>query len=809
MKSFLNKIGHDILSFTNMFDYIKDLIFLIEAEDDSFRYIYVNSSAMKVLNIQGDIIGSSIEEKVPMELSKVLIPKYQQVQSTKKTVDFIEILESEDGEFMGEASLNPILSDDEQCNYILAIVRDVTERKKKELELKETKKNLEQNQKRLSSLVEHNADAVYEMDLHGNFININKMFTKISGFEEKEIIGTSFAPLIVNDMKDDTISRFMNTLNGSQEEYETCIRNKLGQIVRLLVKNVPIIVDGIIVGIYGIASDITEKNKYERLLRESEQRYKSLFENHPDAIFSYDLEGNFTSGNDGVEIISGYTKDEFIGKSFISMMAPDQVDKTLYHFNKAIKDKKTESYEVALQHKDGHRVEIFVMSIPIIVDYQIIGIYGLAKDVTEINRTKEKLIETKEELEIFWNYTVDPIFYLSNGKILKVNPAFEKTFGYSEKEIAEDIKLIIPTDLMFERKEIDAKIRKGEAIASHETTRKTKSGEILDLIASYTPVKDETGQVVGATVFYKDITALKKMNKELQESQEKYKLITENAFDIIQLMNTSGIIEYVSPSNKSILGYTDKEYVGLPFQTYIHPEDVPILEKWFNHLINGSKPTPYEFRVLHKNGNYIWMEASTTPIMENGEVKQLVTIARDITERKRTRDELAKMAFYDYLTGLPNRRTFDERLNMAILQANGLNKKVAVMMLDGRKFKKINDTYGHDAGDAVIKEIAKRIKASIRQTDTVARLGGDEMGIILPEIESFEMAEVIANCIIKSFEEPFFFNNYVITIGAGIGIAFYPDHSVEKKQLVKYADEALYEAKESNRDEYRIYNRSV
>jgi len=560
MKDFINEIGQDVLAFTSMFNFIKDLVFLMEADNDSFRYIYVNQSAIKVLNIDGNIIGGWIEDFVPAELARIMIPKYREAQLTKKPVNFIEILESDNEEFIGEASLNPILSENGQCKYILAIVRDVTDRKREERELKETKNNLEKHQKRLNSLVENNGDAIYEMDLQGNLISINNMFTIISGYGESEIVGTSFVPLIVEEYLDETLAHFMNSIEGSREEYETWIRTKEGQLVQLLVKNVPIIIDGDIVGIYGIA---------------------------------------------------------------------------------------------------------------------------------------------------------------------------------------------------------------------------------------------------------KDVTALNTIDKELQESQEKYRLITENAFDIIQLMNTSGIVEYVSPSNENILGYNYEEYVGHPITKYIHPDDITNIEKGFKRIISGAKPLPYELRVLHKNGHYLWMEASTTQIVENGGVKQLVTIARDITERKKHREDLAKMAFYDYLTGLPNRRTFDERFNMAILQANRSNKKVAVMMLDGRRFKSINDTFGHDAGDAVLKEMAKRLKTSVRQTDTVARLGGDEMGIILPEIETIATAEDIVQRIIASFKEPLYFKDHEIVFGAGIGIAFYPDHSVDKKQLIKYADDALYEAKKSEQNDYRIYNNGI
>src|SRR5690606_31683505 len=123
---------------------------------------------------------------------------------------------------------------------------------------------------------------------------------------------------------------------------------------------------------------------------------------------------------------------------------------------------------------------------------------------------------------------------------------------------------------------------------------------------------------------------------------------------------------------------------------------------------------------------------TTTPVLENGEVRELVTIARDITDRKKLLEKLKKAAFYDSLSKLPNRRVFHKQLQAAINEAALNNKKVAVMMVDGWKFKQINDTYGHVTGDAVIVEMGKRIRANVRKQDTVARIGGDEIAILLP-----------------------------------------------------------------------------
>ncbi|ANU09545.1 PAS/PAC sensor-containing diguanylate cyclase/phosphodiesterase [Planococcus antarcticus DSM 14505] len=806
MNYFSEKIGQDILTSTALFDLIKDLVFLMEKDHETFRYVYANPSAFKILHLPKTVIGSRIEDVMSPEQAQILIQNYREVHSTQNPVEFIQRIEVESGELIGETVLNPILTENGHCKYILAIVRDVTERERKEQELQETKRELEKDRKRLNSLVENNGNAIFECDQEGNFVSINKMVTEMTGLGEQDLLGTSYMSLIVEEYLEDTISHFEKASNGNTDEFETSIYTSNGQKALFLVNTTPIIVDEIITGVYAIAKEITEQKKLERLLQESEQWYKSLFDNHPHGIFTYDKNGNLTSGNAGAENITGYSMEELAGKLFMRMIVPQDIEKMRDHFYKAIEEKQPGRYELAFHHKNGQQIELQVINIPIIVDEQLVGIHGIVTDVTEINRAQKALIETKEKLEVFWENTTDPVFFINTrGEIMKVNPAFEETFGYSEEEMMNQKGSIVPQYMKADPLAIVKRLKKGETVNSHETMRITKSGELVNIISSYTPVRDENREIIGATIFYKNVTELKKTEKELQKSQEKYKLITESAFDVITLINSSGLIEYVSPSNEKILGYPDTAYIGNPFTTNVHPEDAVGLIETVTSLMDGDKPATIEVRFLHQDGHSIWMEVFPTPVIENGKVNQLLTIARDITERKRLQDKIAKMAFYDHLSGIPNRRTFDDRLQKAIYQATRSGRKVAILMLDGRKFKQINDQFGHDAGDAVIKEMANRLQACVRPIDTAARLGGDEMGVILPELDSLEVAEDTAKRILKSYREPFNFNGFEIKIGAGIGISLYPDDSVNEKQLMKYADMALYEAKKSDQDEYSIY----
>lgn len=806
MEHFPKKRGSDILLGTELFNLIQDLVFLMEKDDETFRYVYVNPAASTILHLPDTVIGNRIEEVMPAIPAQSLIEHYLQAYSEQKSVEFIQNIVTDTEILIGESILHPIVDDDGECCYILGIVRDVTDRENKKQDLQVTQKDMEIERKRLSSLIENNGNAVFEFDQELKFLSVNNMVSELIGYSKEELLGQSVVAIVLESYLEATIKCFKKALEGAPTEFETAVYTKTHREALFRVNTIPIILEDKMIGIYAIAKEITEQKQMENLLRESEQRYRSLFDNHPHGIFTFDGNGNLISGNSGAEKITGYRINELLDKSFFSILMPSEIERISALFYQVMKEKQPKSYEMAFRHRNGQLVDLQSMIIPILVDGQIVGIYGIITDITEVKQAQLALVETKEELEVFWENSTDPIFYIdTKGDILKVNPAFEQTFEFTEEEMTTGKGTIIPQNLIEDQFSIIGRLLKGETINSHDTIRKTKSGNLLNIISSYSPVRNANKEIIGATIIYKNVTELVKAEKELQKSQEKYKLITESTFDIVTLINLTGQIEYVSPANEKILGFPDHFYLGKLFTANVHPEDAFNFMESVTSIMEGGEPTIVEIRSLHRDGHYIWMEVSPTPVMVNGEVKQLFTIARDITDRKRFQDKIAKMAFYDHLSGIPNRRTFDDQLQKAIQQAEQTSKKVAVLMLDGRKFKQINDRFGHDAGDAMIKEMAARLESCIRSIDTAARLGGDEMGIILPELESIEMAEETALRILKSFETPVIFNGYKMEMGAGIGISLYPDNASTEKQLIKSADMALYEAKKANQNEYRIY----
>lgn len=186
----------------------------------------------------------------------------------------------------------------------------------------------------------------------------------------------------------------------------------------------------------------------------------------------------------------------------------------------------------------------------------------------------------------------------------------------------------------------------------------------------------------------------------------------------------------------------------------------------------------------------------------------VVVVIRDITERKQKEDAIREMAYHDSLTGLPNRKLFSDRLNIALVQAQRNQNKVGIAMLDLDNFKDVNDSLGHDIGDLFLKAMAERLSAELREGDTVARFGGDEFMLILPDLKATEDAIQVAQKIVDCFCKPFLVDAHQLVVTTSIGIAVYPQDGTDEGILLKNADIAMYQAKQAGRSRYQLYKKS-
>ncbi len=300
--------------------------------------------------------------------------------------------------------------------------------------------------------------------------------------------------------------------------------------------------------------------------------------------------------------------------------------------------------------------------------------------------------------------------------------------------------------------------------------------------------------------------ARKLTEAELRKSEHRYHSLIETAPDVIYRLTSDGTITSLNPAFEKITGWPSKELIGRPFTHLLHPDDVPIALKGFEQVIvHGQTPPPVELRVLSKSGQYLVGEFSSAPLIEDGKVIGEFGVARDVTERKQAEQRLRHVAYYDSLTGLPNRELFNDRLRQALIQVRRYRRILAVMFLDLDRFKSINDTLGHKAGDLLLRSASERLVRCVREGDTVARLGGDEFIILFPDILHARDAAVVAKKINKALTKSFALYGQKIFITASIGVSIYPLDGIDVDTLIKNADVAMYQAKAQGRNNYQFY----
>ncbi|HWL12003.1 MAG TPA: diguanylate cyclase, partial [Ureibacillus sp.] len=325
-------------------------------------------------------------------------------------------------------------------------------------------------------------------------------------------------------------------------------------------------------------------------------------------------------------------------------------------------------------------------------------------------------------------------------------------------------------------------------------------GEKIYVETASVPIRQQ-GEI-STLVSIREITKRRRAEKNLKESEERFRVIAEHSKSVIKILNLTGKVFYVSPSAQEIFGHSASDFIGRPFIENIHPEDIRKVQKILLQVTRTRETVEIELRHMHQEGYSLWLNSYFTPILTSeGQVEKIIVISDDISESKKKESKLKKMAFYDYLTGLPNRRLFNERLEQAILTSEKTGNITALLVLDCDKFKRINDTLGHDVGDEVIKMFASRVKSVLRKKDTLSRVGGDEFTVVLPELDHISRVDAICERILATVKEPMFINDEMIKITTSIGISIYPTTN-DIDALYKEADQNLYKSKECGGNTY-------
>ena len=387
------------------------------------------------------------------------------------------------------------------------------------------------------------------------------------------------------------------------------------------------------------------------------------------------------------------------------------------------------------------------------------------------------------------------------GKMIDVNPAFLKLTGYGDDEILSMTYWDITPEKYTpqEYKQLNSLFKKGE-YGPYEKEYIHKDGHLVNVRLSGCILEQDNKKYIWSNI--EDITEKKRYELALQEAS----LVFEHTHEGIMITDADIKIIRINSTFTKITGYTFKEVAGKnPSFLQSGLQDKDFYKKMWS-MIDIQGTWYGEINNKRKNGEYFTTLQSITAVKNiDGSVSGYVSVFSDISERKIYELKMAHLASHDILTSLPNRMNFNDNLDKAIKMAKRRKNKVAVLFIDLNRFKEVNDTLGHEIGDHLLKEVAKRLLGCVRDEDTVSRLGGDEFAIILTELKESKDALNIVKKIMHNVEKPLFIYEHYLLPSLSIGISIYPENGEERSILLNNADKAMYVAKEKTEERYEFY----
>ncbi|MDE1891679.1 MAG: EAL domain-containing protein [Betaproteobacteria bacterium] len=401
-----------------------------------------------------------------------------------------------------------------------------------------------------------------------------------------------------------------------------------------------------------------------------------------------------------------------------------------------------------------------------------------------------------------------------DGKITTWNPGAEKIFGYRAEDIIGcSTMVLIPKERQYEEQEILSKISLGERISHFETIRKRKDGRYINVSVTISPIFDEQGKIVGASKIARDITNQKKIEAELKENESRLNSIFDTTPDAIIVCNSDKIIKMANQQVEKLLGYSVTEIIGKSLEDVI-PEEIQDLFFESTHqnslLDNILSKTSERLTIKVKTKDNIKREVEINVSRIKNEIYDYLACSlRDIEERKKIEQELIQRAMHDPLTGLPNRIFIQERLTNVLKYSQKNGSLVAILFIDLDGFKPINDLYGHETGDEVLKIISNRLAEQVRPSDTVARLSGDEFVILFEQVDQPSSLSALAERINTVLRRPIETEGRVLFLSASIGIALGNCNTQNADELLRQADTAMYSVKEKGRDSWAFFNENL
>ncbi|WP_151631885.1 GGDEF and EAL domain-containing protein [Noviherbaspirillum aerium] len=570
-------------------------------------------------------------------------------------------------------------------------------------------------------------------------------------------------------------------------------------------------------GALAIVTDTTPRVMMEQALRSSEAKLSAIFARAKVGLSELSLEGSFLRVNDELCHMLGYSRDELLSRGVPDVTHPEDIAKSILALTSLLETGEAASLDKRYVRSDGDLV--FARSSISRLDDEAgrpSSLLAVTVDLTARKLAEQALADSEARFRALAETSPALIWHLDpEGHVRYANSRTSELTGVPMEHL-----LGIGWQSFLHPEDGPGYVA---ALAQAQRERRSLQYRFRALgreeqwhwLATHaSPWFQENGDYAGHVGISLDITETVLAEEELSISNERLKLAIEGSGD--------GIWDWDIPSGKMLYSPRFKEILGLcgddaldeygDWKQRVHPEDLgSTLAALRSCLAGRSTSFQSEYRMRCRNGDWKWVMKRAVVVARDahGQPLRMTGTVSDISEKRRSEEIIWRHANFDTLTTLPNRRLFRDRLDHAVKKSRRSGEPLALLFIDLDRFKEANDLLGHDVGDQLLTEAAKRISACVRASDTVARLGGDEFTAILTELDDLMHVEWIAQKMIDALASPFRLANEVVYLSASIGITLFPTDADTPENLIRNADQAMYAAKSNGRNQFSYFTRSM